>query len=171
MSAREIYSDKRRGKPRGQTHCLQAAPSVTWPCFDKELGPLRGENLRLCCFAISTRQTFAKSFEVSKVYSCCVVFCAQSCSEFIKKISPIEKAINNIIFVSTPKWLYFFLFFMDILWISFYFSGPYQNKYFQYLFTPCVFFSESNKLSWSNNGRHFNLEFFCIFYNDTIKFI
>lgn len=69
MSAREIYSDKRRGKPRGQTHCLQAAPSVTWPCFDKELGPLRGENLRLCCFAISTRQTFAKSFEVSKVYS------------------------------------------------------------------------------------------------------
>lgn len=162
-SAREIYSDKRRGRPRGQTHCLQAAPSVTWPCFDKELGPLRGENLRLCCFAVSSRQTFAKSFGVSKVCSCCIVFRAQFCSEFIEKISPIEKAINNIIFVSTPKWLYFFLFFMDIFWISFYFSSLYQSKYFQCLLLHVFFFSKSSKLSWSNNGRHFNLEFFIFF--------
>lgn len=113
MSAREIYSDKRRGKPRGQTHCLQAAPSVTWPCFDKELGPLRGENLRLCCFAISTRQTFAKSFEVSKVYSCCVVFCAQSCSES-RKFHRLKKQLiilfssllqNNYIF-SYFSWIF-----------------------------------------------------------------
>lgn len=41
--------------------------------------------------------------EYRNVCSCCVVFRAQSCSEFIEKISPIKNAINNIIFVSIPK--------------------------------------------------------------------
>lgn len=35
----------RGGRPRGQTLCLQAAQSVTWPCFDRELGPLRSATL------------------------------------------------------------------------------------------------------------------------------
>lgn len=54
----------RGGRPRGQTHCLQAAPSVTWPCFDRELGPLRAEEPRVRSLASRTR--FAKRPELSR---------------------------------------------------------------------------------------------------------
>lgn len=56
--------DGRGGRPRGQTLCLQAAPSVTWPCFDRELGPLRGEDPRLCCPALRARRVPARCFGV-----------------------------------------------------------------------------------------------------------
>lgn len=145
-SAREIYSDKRRGRPRGQTHCLQAAPSVTWPCFDKELGPLRGENLRLCCFAVSSRQTFAKSFGVSKVCSCVSFFVHNFVRSLSRKFHRLKKQLI-ILFSSLLQNDYIFFYFSWIFseYLSIFLVFTKVNIFNAY-YSTCFFFQ--NQVNW-----------------------
>lgn len=127
-SAREIYGDKRRGRPRGQTHCLQAAPSVTWPCFDKELGPLRRENFRLCCFAtrfFSAKKLSQNLLEYRKYIRVVSFFVHNLIRSLSKKFHRLKKQLI-ILFSSLLQNDYIFSYFSWIFseYLSIFF-GPY----------------------------------------------